>query len=125
MLGIETGLLTVAALLSLKERAGSSDLVIVGLLALGMGMRTATVRRLGIADVSTTVLTSTLAGLAADTLMLGVTYRALGVRLVIVVAMLVGAASGALLLAGGVAQVLGLSASLVLVLTMGYIATLR
>jgi hypothetical protein len=57
--------------------------------------------------------------------MLGVTYRALGVRLVIVVAMLVGAASGALLLAGGVAQVLGLSASLVLVLTMGYIATLR
>src|SRR5438067_7785412 len=65
MLGLETVLLTGAAFISLKQRADNSDLVVVGLLAVAMGMRTATVRRLGVTDVSTTVLTSTLAGLAA------------------------------------------------------------
>ena len=52
-----------------------NSLVVVGLLAVAMGMRTATVRRLGIADVSTTVLTSTLAGLAADTLLSGAPFE--------------------------------------------------
>ena len=47
-------------------------------LAIAMGMRTVTVRRLGIADVSTTVLTSTLAGLAADALFTGAPLRAGG-----------------------------------------------
>jgi uncharacterized membrane protein YoaK (UPF0700 family) len=124
MLSVETGLLAAAAALSLSQRAASIDLVIVGLLAVAMGMRTVTVRRLGISDVSTTVLTSTLAGLAADTLMRGAPFRTGGVRLVIVVAMLLGAASGALLLGGGAAQVLGICASIVLLLTVGYVAAL-
>src|SRR5713101_5634207 len=38
MLGLETGLMTTAAALSLEERAVISDLVIVGLLAVAMGM---------------------------------------------------------------------------------------
>jgi len=121
MLSIETVLLTIAATLALAQRAVSWDLVIVGLLAVAMGMRTVTVRRLGISDVSTTVLTSTLAGLASDTLLRGAPFRTGGIRLVIVAAMLLGAASGAVLLGGGAAQVLGICAGMVLLLTVGYV----
>jgi uncharacterized membrane protein YoaK (UPF0700 family) len=124
MLSIETVLLTIAAALALAQRAVSRDLVIVGLLAVAMGMRTVTVRRLGISDVSTTVLTSTLAGLASDTLLRGAPFRTGGIRLVIVAAMLLGAASGAVLLGGGAAQVLGICAGMVLLLTVGYVAGL-
>jgi uncharacterized membrane protein YoaK (UPF0700 family) len=124
MLTLETGLLTAAAGLALKQSAASSDLVIVGLLAVAMGMRTVTVRRVGISDVSTTVLTSTLAGIASDTLLRGAPFRTGGIRLVIVVAMMLGAASGAVLLGGGAAQVLGICAGLVLMLTVGYVASL-
>jgi uncharacterized membrane protein YoaK (UPF0700 family) len=128
MLALETGLLVGAAALSLVLRAAGTDLVVVGLLAVAMGMRTATVRRLGIADVSTTVLTSTLAGLAAETLLSGAPFKfsAGGLRLVIVAAMLLGAASGAVLLNAGAALVLGVGATLLLMLTLGYLsATLR
>jgi uncharacterized membrane protein YoaK (UPF0700 family) len=124
MLSLETGLLIAATALSIKERAFATDMAIVGLLAVAMGMRTVTVRRLGIADVSTTVLTSTLASLASDTLFRGAPFRTGGIRLVIVVAMLLGAAGGALLLGSGVAQVLGLAAGLVLVVTVGYVTVL-
>jgi uncharacterized membrane protein YoaK (UPF0700 family) len=82
------------------------------------------VRRVGISDVSTTVLTSTLAGLASDTLLRGAPFRTGGIRLVIVVAMMLGAASGAVLLGGGAAQVLGICAGLVLMVTVGYVASL-
>ena len=124
MLGLETSLLIAATALSVKERAFSSDMLIVGLLAVAMGMRTVTVRRLGISDVSTTVLTSTLAGLASDTLFRGAPFRAGGVRLVIVAAMMFGAAAGAVLLGGGVAEVLGLAAGTVLMLSIGYFVAL-
>ena len=124
MLALETALLVGAALLSLKPRADITDLAVVGLLAVAMGMRTATVRRLGITDVSTTVLTSTLAGLAADTLLSGASFRAGGIRLLIVAAMLLGAASGAVLLSSSAATVLGVGAGLLLMLTVGYAATL-
>jgi uncharacterized membrane protein YoaK (UPF0700 family) len=122
MLGLETAFLTSAAAVSLQERGVISDLVVVGMLAVAMGMRTVTVRRLGIADVSTTVLTSTLAGLAADVLLSGASFRAGGVRLVIVVAMLLGAAWGAVLLGGGAARVLAIAAGLLLLVTVGYVA---
>jgi uncharacterized membrane protein YoaK (UPF0700 family) len=124
MLTLETGLLTAAAGLALKQSAATSDLVIVGLLAVAMGMRTVTVRRVGISDVSTTVLTSTLAGIASDTLLRGAPFRTGGIRLVIVVAMMLGAASGAVLLGGGAAHVLGICAGLVLMVTVGYVASL-
>jgi uncharacterized membrane protein YoaK (UPF0700 family) len=121
MLGLEAGLLIVAAALSLRQLVVVSELVVVGLLAVAMGMRTLTVRRLGIADVSTTVLTSTLAALAADTLLSGAPFKAAGLRLVIITAMLLGAASGALLLRGGPAQVLVVAAGLLLILTVSYV----
>ena len=44
-----------------------------------------------------------------------------GLRLAAVLAMLAGAAAGAVLLGGGVALVLGLAAGLVLILTVSYV----
>src|SRR5712691_1093390 len=124
MLSVETGLLACATALALAPRAVITDLIVVGLLAVAMGMRTVTVRRLGIADVSTTVLTSTLAGLAADTLLRGAPFRTGGVRVVIVAARMLGAASGASLLGAGAAQVLAICVGLVLLLTIGYVTAL-
>ena len=126
MLGTETALLALAAVVSLQPRAVLNDLLVVGLLAVAMGMRIVTVRRLGVSDVSTTVLTSTLAGLAADALFSGAPLRTAGVRLLIVAAMLLGAAAGAVLLAGGPARVLGIAAGLLLVVTLSHaVAALR
>jgi uncharacterized membrane protein YoaK (UPF0700 family) len=121
---IETILLGLATLLSIDTQGGLSDHTIVGLLAVAMGMRTVTVRRLGISDVSTTVLTSTLAALATETQLPGPTFHAAGLRLAGVAAMLLGAAAGALLAAGGIPVVLGGALSLVLLVTLGYIAVL-
>jgi uncharacterized membrane protein YoaK (UPF0700 family) len=120
MLAAETGLLTLAAGLSRAPGVLGGQLLVVGLLAVAMGMRIVTVRRLGVADVSTTVLTSTLAELAANALLMGAPFRTGGMRLAVVAAMLLGAAAGALLLGGGPSLVLGIAASLVLVGTISY-----
>nr|WP_051653866.1 YoaK family protein [Kitasatospora cheerisanensis] len=47
---------------------GALQYGLIALLALAMGLRNATVRSLGVPDLTTTVLTMTLTGLAADTL---------------------------------------------------------
>ena len=44
---------------------------VIAVLALAMGMRNAAVRRLGVRDLTTTVLTQTLTGLAADSRLAG------------------------------------------------------
>jgi hypothetical protein len=67
------------------------------------------------------VLTSTLAGLAADALLSGAPLRRGGVRLLIAMAMLLGAARGAMLLGGGAAQVLAIATGLLLLVTVGYV----
>jgi uncharacterized membrane protein YoaK (UPF0700 family) len=68
-LAIEVSLIGVAVVLAaavdIRPDAVSGDIVIA-LLALSMGVRNATVRRLGIPDLTTTVLTMTLTGLAAE-----------------------------------------------------------
>src|ERR1700749_1746857 len=71
---IETSLIGLATLLAIvfdiTPDHFSGDLII-GLLAFAMGTRNATVRRLKVADLSTTVLTMTLTGLAADSQLAG------------------------------------------------------
>jgi uncharacterized membrane protein YoaK (UPF0700 family) len=121
---IETILLGFATALSTSTNGVVSDHTIVASLAVAMGMRTVTVRRLGISDVSTTVLTSTLAALAMDTQLPSPTFHAAGLRLAAVAAMLLGASSGALLSGGGIPLVLGVAVSLVLIVTIGYITVL-
>jgi uncharacterized membrane protein YoaK (UPF0700 family) len=71
---------------------------VIALLALGMGVRNATVRKLAVPDLTTTVLTMTLTGLAAESSFAGGNGAGTIRRTSAVVAMLVGALAGALLL---------------------------
>ena len=66
-------------------------------LALAMGVQNATARRLSVPDLTTTVLTLTLTGLAADSRLGGGTGGHPSRRLIAVAAMLIGALVGALL----------------------------
>jgi hypothetical protein len=63
-----------------------------------MGARNATVRHLGVPDLTTTVLTMTLTGLAAESPAAGGSGKGSLRRTVAVVSMLAGALGGALLL---------------------------
>src|SRR4030095_14209468 len=71
---------------------------LVTLLALAMGLQNATVRRLGVPDLTTTVLTLTLTGLAADSHFAGGTNPNVHRRLLGTSAMFIGAAVGAILI---------------------------
>src|SRR4051812_43442862 len=68
-LAIEVSLIGAAAVLAVavdvRPHAVSGD-VVIALLALAMGVRNATVRRVGVPDLTTTVLTMTLTAIAAD-----------------------------------------------------------
>ncbi|MEU0434041.1 YoaK family protein [Streptomyces sp. NPDC006290] len=70
---------------------------LIALTALAMGLRNGTVRKLAVPDVTTTVLTLTLTGLASDSTLAGGTNPRSGRRLLSVLAMLTGAFGGALL----------------------------
>jgi uncharacterized membrane protein YoaK (UPF0700 family) len=70
---------------------------VIALLAFAMGVRNATIRRLAVPDVTTTVLTMTLTGLAADSSLAGGNNPKVGRRATAVAAMLIGALGGAAL----------------------------
>ena len=91
---------------------GGDTMVVI--LAFAMGARNATVRRIGVPDMTTTVLTMTLTGLAADSRLAGGPGTGTVRRTSAVVAMLTGAISGALLLKTSLALPLALAAVLVL-----------
>jgi uncharacterized membrane protein YoaK (UPF0700 family) len=69
----------------------------IAILAFAMGIRNAVIRRLAINDMTTTVLTMTLTGLAADSGLAGGSNPRLGRRVGAVLAMLIGAVAGAAL----------------------------
>lgn len=112
---IEIGVVSLAGVLALvldvTPNRLSGDLIIA-LLAFGMGVRNATVRRVKVADLTTTVLTMTLTGLAADSRLGGGDGGGNWRRTAAVIAMLLGAIAGALLLKVHLALVLGLAALL-------------
>jgi uncharacterized membrane protein YoaK (UPF0700 family) len=96
----EVALLALASVLALavSVRIGSgSAYVIITLVALAMGVRNAVVRKLGVPDMTTTVLTMTLTGLSADPTAGERDWRKLSRRIAVVAAMLLGAVIGALL----------------------------
>ncbi|SFG49450.1 Protein of unknown function [Novosphingobium sp. CF614] len=70
---------------------------IIALTAVAMGFRNATIRQLKIPDLTTTVLTLTLTGLAADSSLAGGTNPNWSRRIGSVVAIFLGAALGAVL----------------------------
>ena len=79
----------------------------VPVLAFAMGIQNASVRKLGVADMTTTVLTLTLTGLAADSSLAGGANPRVARRLASIGAMLLGALAGAGLLAFGLRAAIG------------------
>jgi uncharacterized membrane protein YoaK (UPF0700 family) len=95
--------------------------IVITLLALAMGVQNASARRIGIPDLTTTVLTLTLTAIAADSTLAGGTNPRLSWRLSAVGAMLLGAFAGGLcVLRSGIAAALVLT--LVLLVLTGILA---
>ena len=126
-LWIEFGLVLataiVAALLDVRPSTVSGD-VVIALLALAMGVRNATVRRLAVPDLTTTVLTMTLTGLAADSRVAGGSGEGSARRVAAVVAMLLGAVAGALLLRISLVPPLLAAAGLALLLVLAFVPSM-
>jgi uncharacterized membrane protein YoaK (UPF0700 family) len=127
-LAIETGLVAIAAVVSatihIRPNTVSGD-VVIALLALAMGVRNTTVRKIGVPDLTTTVLTMTLTGLAADAPLFGGSGKGSTRRTAAVVAMLTGAVAGALLLKSSLALPLAAAAVLALATWLIYIPAAR
>ena len=101
-LSLESALLLVATLAAINFRnsSGSSFQLysIIVLTACAMGIRNATVRKMAVPDLTTTVLTLTITGLGADSRFAGGTSPRWPRRLLAVLLMFFGAAIGTLLL---------------------------
>jgi uncharacterized membrane protein YoaK (UPF0700 family) len=104
LLGVTAGIeavivaetVTMAALTSRPIPAGLRYALIVSL-SLSMGAQNATARKLAVPDLTTTVLTLTITGIAADSPLAGATGAHAARRLISVAAMFAGALAGALL----------------------------
>ena len=99
---VEAGLLWTAAIVAIDfdiatQTPGTKLYAIIALTAVTMGFRNATIRQLKIPDLTTTVLTLTLTGLAADSRLAGGANPNMGRRIAAVVAIFVGAFIGAVL----------------------------
>jgi uncharacterized membrane protein YoaK (UPF0700 family) len=90
--------------------------VLVVLLAFAMGLQNAAARRLGVPDLTTTVLTLTFTGLAADSHFAGGANPNIGRRLVAIASMFIGASLGAVLIShASVSAALGIAVALLVV----------
>lgn len=69
----------------------------IAVLAIAMGIQNAAVRKIAVPDLTTTVLTLTITGLGADSVLVGGTGSRAGRRLVAIASMLIGAVIGAIL----------------------------
>ena len=72
--GVELGLLALATVLAFATDAGSTGTgrdVVVAILACAMGVQNALIRRHGVVDVATNVMTMTLAGLLSESKVVG------------------------------------------------------
>lgn len=119
---VEAGLLWIAAVCAL---AAPSDTLpwlrytLIALVALAMGARNATVRQLNVPDLTTTVVTRTITGLAADSRLAGGPGRNHGRRVRAILTLFVGAALGAfMVLRWGLAPPLALAGATVLIFTL-------
>jgi uncharacterized membrane protein YoaK (UPF0700 family) len=127
-LGIEVALVLAAAIVAAatQVRPGTfAGYAVIALLALAMGVRNATARRLGVPDLTTTVLTMTLTGLAADSRVAGGSGEGSLRRSTAVLAMLCGALAGALLLEISLVLPLLAAAALALLAALVYVPVAR
>ena len=118
-------LLAAATLLALSTPSpdGALSHVLTVLLACAMGVQNACARRLAVADLTTTVLTLTLTGIAADSRGAGGGGSRLSRRGAAVLTMALGALAGALLVAN-VSIAAALAAALALVLCSAIVLAL-
>jgi uncharacterized membrane protein YoaK (UPF0700 family) len=127
-LGLEAALLAGAAILVAAtdpHQASVAADATIALMAAAMGVRNATARRLAVPDLTTTVLTMTITGLAADSALAGGTGKGSLRRVSAVVAMLAGAVAGALLLRTGLTLPLAFAAAIALATCVAYRAAVR
>ena len=102
--GIQLLLMAVALLLSAVVAGsvhGALREGLVAILAAALGIQNATARGLAVPDLTTTVLTLTITGIAADARAAGGSGARAGRRLISVAAMLAGAVVGAVLILRG------------------------
>ncbi|HIK18803.1 MAG TPA: DUF1275 domain-containing protein [Leptolyngbyaceae cyanobacterium M33_DOE_097] len=123
---IETGLFFGAALFAIgydiKTLTPTHHLyAMIILTAIAMGLRNATVRRLAVPDLTTTVLTLTVTAIAAESAIAGGSNPRLGRRLASVLSIFAGGAIGALLVSQvGLAPPLILAGASILIATLVY-----
>jgi uncharacterized membrane protein YoaK (UPF0700 family) len=99
-LGVQTVLVATAAVVAAfagRHVAADARYPLIALLSVAMGVQNAAARKLAVADLTTTVLTMTLVGVAADSTLAGGNGAKLGRRGLSVAAMLLGALAGGLL----------------------------
>lgn len=131
LLGVTAGIeavivaetVTMAALTARPIPAGLRYALIVSL-SLAMGAQNATARKLAVPDLTTTVLTLTITGIAADSPLAGATGAHAARRLISVAAMFVGALAGALLVLR-VHIVYPLVIALIILVAVAVFATVR
>jgi uncharacterized membrane protein YoaK (UPF0700 family) len=119
---IEAGLLWIAAgyaFAAPSDTAAGLRLTLIALVAVAMGARNATVRQLNVPDLTTTVVTRTITGLAADSRLAGGPGHNLGRRVRAILSLFAGAALGAfMVLRWGLTPPLALAGTTVLLFTL-------
>ena len=98
--GAEAALLFAAAFVAMRLSTFSDAMMtqaVIALTAVAMGIRNATVRKLGVADMTTTALTLAISGLAGDSLLAGGPRTNRGRRATSIVVMVAGAIAGTVL----------------------------
>jgi uncharacterized membrane protein YoaK (UPF0700 family) len=123
-LAIEVAALAIAAVVAAAadvHPGRASAYVLIALMAGAMGVRNAVVRQIAVPDLTTTVLTMTLTGLAAESRLAGGNGNGTVRRVSAVLAMLLGALAGALLLKTSLALPLAAAAALALATGLVYI----
>src|SRR5262249_28116965 len=127
--GLELALLSIATIISIGYRGpevSTGELYsLIAVTGLAMGIRNATIRKLAVPDLTTTVLTLTITGLAADSSLAGGGNPRWQWRAGSVIAMFVGAGLGAVLIRNSLALTLGVSVAAVLVCCVALILSDR
>jgi uncharacterized membrane protein YoaK (UPF0700 family) len=107
---VETALLLLASLAALLPDRNISVYWVIAITAVTMGHRNAVVRKIGLPDLTTTVLTLTITGLGADSRLAGGENPRWRRRVTAIVALVTGALFGAVLVRHSAALALTVSA---------------
>jgi uncharacterized membrane protein YoaK (UPF0700 family) len=122
-LALETALVAAAAVVAsaLKVNPGTAaGYITIALMALAMGIRNATIRKIALPDLTTTVLTMTLTGLASESPLGGGDGAGTTRRLAASGALLVGALAGGLLTKVSLVAALAVAAGSVAISAAAY-----